>query len=548
MQHFSASRSRLSGKNRSRLRRAVPLVVAAAVLASVTAVQALPTSSSDPYSFFTDADTSAAVLDRDEREVEVGMRFTTSASGTVSAIRFLKAPGSGDTHRVSLWNRKTRIATAVSTNETTSGWQSVSLPSPVTLKAGNVYVVSYHTTRYMATNDYFRTEKRSGPLTAAAIRNGVYAYGQSSFPALTWRSSNYWVDVVFTASAGSTSTTSATSTTSTSTTSTSTTLRPTTTTAPPPTSTTVPTTTTVPLPPAEPDPGVDPKNPDDPSKYTLTCPAWPAVPDQHCTGYKHTGKTYVSLNRNCATARSGEYHFRTPNVVYDGCMFKGIIRMHPEATKVTIKNSLIVGSIEGDGVDYASGGGLFLQDVEITHGATSDVWLFNKPIGDISDYTCIRCHVHHGSSGMMATSNVEIRDSYVHDMTYGPTAHQAAIGISEGSNTKFIHNNLDCTRWNAGPGSIHPEWPQGCSSALSIYNEPRVDNILVQNNQFNTKGHFCVYTGGLDSTGVKFIDNRFGQKYFSTCGYTGPAFSWYPNNEGYVWSGNVWPDGSTVRP
>ncbi|GIJ27069.1 hypothetical protein Vqi01_22310 [Micromonospora qiuiae] len=148
------------------------------------------------YSFFADLDVSRVPTDPDFVPVEVGLRFTSSRDGTLTAVRFLKAEGSGNTHPVSVWTAGRRLATATSTNETSSGWQEVRLPTPVTIKAGEVYVVSYHTTRYRVSENYFTAKASSGPLTTTSDA-GVYAYGESSFPTETYRASNYWVDVVF---------------------------------------------------------------------------------------------------------------------------------------------------------------------------------------------------------------------------------------------------------------------------------------------------------------------------------------------------------------
>ena len=57
--------------------------------------------------------------------------------------------------------------------------------------------------RYSGDNNYFASAGvLNGPLEAlqngVSGGNGVYVYGSSlAFPASTWNSSNYWVDVVF---------------------------------------------------------------------------------------------------------------------------------------------------------------------------------------------------------------------------------------------------------------------------------------------------------------------------------------------------------------
>ena len=58
--------------------------------------------------------------------------------------------------------------------------------------------------RYSVNENYFTSATTRGPLTALQNgtdgANGVYRYGASGFPTTGYRSSNYWVDVVFTTS------------------------------------------------------------------------------------------------------------------------------------------------------------------------------------------------------------------------------------------------------------------------------------------------------------------------------------------------------------
>ena len=103
-----------------------------------------------------------------------------------------------------LWSGTgTLLATATFTNETASGWQQVTLPTPVPITANTTYVASYHTNvgRYAADSSYFASSGvTNGPLAALAnsvTPNGVYLYGSGGFPSQTWNATNYWVDVVF---------------------------------------------------------------------------------------------------------------------------------------------------------------------------------------------------------------------------------------------------------------------------------------------------------------------------------------------------------------
>jgi hypothetical protein len=159
-----------------------------------------PTPSSTTSSLFKSTDVPATVTDNDPNSVELGVKFQTSTTGQVTAIRFYKGPQNTGSHTGHLWNSAgALLATAVFTNETASGWQQINLSSPVTLTAGATYIVSYHSNGFYSSNfNYFAGVHTSGPLTAAAGSNGIYAYGSSTiFPTLSFNSTNYWVDVVF---------------------------------------------------------------------------------------------------------------------------------------------------------------------------------------------------------------------------------------------------------------------------------------------------------------------------------------------------------------
>ena len=145
--------------------------------------------------------TPATITANDTSAVELGVKFTASASGQITGIRFYKGPLNTGTDVADLWSSTgTLLATATFTNERASGWQQVNFSTPVAITAGTTYVASYHTSvgEYSATNNYFTSNVVSGDLTAPAAGNGVYAYGSSDpFPTSTYNASNYWVDVVY---------------------------------------------------------------------------------------------------------------------------------------------------------------------------------------------------------------------------------------------------------------------------------------------------------------------------------------------------------------
>src|SRR6202790_382494 len=169
--------------------------------------KATPTPAPTPSSassLFSPKDVPAVVSENDPTAVEVGVKFQSTAPGTVTAIRFYKGAKNIGSHTGHLWSASGKLLGSVTfTNESASGWQQATLATPVALDAATSYVVSYHTSGfYSADSNFFATAFSNGPLTAAASSasagNGLYAYGQaSSFPTSTYLSTNYWVDVAF---------------------------------------------------------------------------------------------------------------------------------------------------------------------------------------------------------------------------------------------------------------------------------------------------------------------------------------------------------------
>jgi hypothetical protein len=139
----------------------------------------------------------------DSNSVQLGVKFQTSVAGTVTGIRFYKGVNNLSPHVGTLWSATgSLLATATFTNETASGWQQVNLATPVKLTPNTTYIVAYHSNGYYSANtNYFSSAITSGPLTAPASSasggNGLYVYGSSNtFPTNSYKSTNYWVDVV----------------------------------------------------------------------------------------------------------------------------------------------------------------------------------------------------------------------------------------------------------------------------------------------------------------------------------------------------------------
>jgi hypothetical protein len=134
----------------------------------------------------------------DARAVELGVKFTPSKNGYISAIRFYKSAGNTGLHTATLWDSTGRkLGSVVFVNETASGWQTAYFSKPIAVRAGRTYTASYYTTvgHYSLTPSYFATAFTSGYLKVPT-NGGVYRYGTSGLPTTT-SSSNYFVDVIF---------------------------------------------------------------------------------------------------------------------------------------------------------------------------------------------------------------------------------------------------------------------------------------------------------------------------------------------------------------
>ncbi|WP_206687269.1 DUF4082 domain-containing protein, partial [Microbacterium yannicii] len=144
----------------------------------------------------------------DATSVELGMTFTSSISGRVTAIRFYKAAGDTGVHTGTIWSASgTALASVTFQNETAEGWQEAQLSVPVSIVAGTAYTVSYLSPqgKYVYAGNYFGTAAKSGPLTAPATDNGTFVYGSGGTrPQSSWNATNYFVDVKFSGGDGTT--------------------------------------------------------------------------------------------------------------------------------------------------------------------------------------------------------------------------------------------------------------------------------------------------------------------------------------------------------
>ena len=195
--------ARIAGRYKGLLIRGVAVAI---LVASTLLFWAAPANAATDNIFPSTAGP-ASVTSSDTTAGELGVKFTSDVSGSVTGVRFYKGDTTNSgTHYGHLWTATgTQLAQAAFANESASGWQDVSFATPVHISANTVYVASYYAPKghYSYTSNGLSTAQNSPPLHTVANAtspDGVYTYTQTAtgaFPSSTFNATNYWVDVDF---------------------------------------------------------------------------------------------------------------------------------------------------------------------------------------------------------------------------------------------------------------------------------------------------------------------------------------------------------------
>jgi hypothetical protein len=143
---------------------------------------------------------SLAVSDGATANHELGVRFTSTASGQITAIRFWKDSRETGSHVGHIWSASGQLLASVGfVSETASGWQQQSLAAPLAVNANTVYVVTVNTGNayYVTTRNGLATKIVNHELSSIVGNNGVIG-PPGRFPVSDFGASNYFRDVVFT--------------------------------------------------------------------------------------------------------------------------------------------------------------------------------------------------------------------------------------------------------------------------------------------------------------------------------------------------------------
>ena len=462
------------------------VVSVAATVAGTTVASAAPTT----YTMWSSSTTPVVASSSDPRSVELGVRFSTSAAGWVTAVRFYKGAQNTGLHTGRLWNSNGQLLGSVTFSaETGSGWQQASFAKPVQVSAGSTYIASYRAPngRYAADTNALSPgrPKVNNALTAT---QGVYNYG-SGAPTSTWQSANYYVDVAFT------------------------------------TAVTAPVTTTAPTTAATSAPASAPSG---------SCSAAANTPggaDPWGTCWPGPNNTGVRPGTTLTTY-TGPTTISTAGTVIDSKLITGCIVIR--ANNVVIKNSRL--QSKGCFFNILSDNGntgLQLTDVEIDgQGNTSGDSAING-----GGFTCLRCNLHGTIDGAKAQSNVVFQDSYIHDLTNTADSHNDGIQ-SLGTTALTLTHNTIIVKGAATSAVI-----------LSTGSASNMRNIAIKRNLM-AGGAYTVYGGyqkGTDAlskvSNISITENRFSTVIYPRSGAYGPLTS---VDTPVVHTGNIWADGTNA--
>jgi hypothetical protein len=142
----------------------------------------------------------------DNASVELGLRFTPVVEGFATGVRFYKGAGNTGTHTGSLWGPNgQRLAQVTFTGETATGWQTATFTEAVPLTAGQSYTVSYTAPSGRYASEPWAFVYRGVDTGAMQVAGGWGAQPPGVFgaagtmPSSSFRWTNYFVDVAFSA-------------------------------------------------------------------------------------------------------------------------------------------------------------------------------------------------------------------------------------------------------------------------------------------------------------------------------------------------------------
>jgi hypothetical protein len=245
---------------------------------------------------------------------------------------------------------------------------------------------------------------------------------------------------------------------------------------------------------------------------TTTCPL-PAYPSADCTGVP----AGTSLS-----AHGGDLEIGTANAVIDGLDIRGCVRVN--APGVVIRRTRITcsGVAVASFADDYSGGGVILEDVEISCGNANG----STAVGDYN-FTVRRANIHSCENGFDVDGSATIEHNYIHDLIpFDPASDPHTDGAQitpVGRDINIVHNTI-----YAGDGTsaiISPRVSAGV-----------VTNVLIRDNLM-AGGAYTLYCQQ-DGSGNNYqvVNNHFSTRFYPNVGAFG---AWTECGDETQVSGNV---------
>jgi len=173
------------------------------LIAATSCVSALlagtPAAAAPPdRGLFVNADKPRVTAVTSKRSVNLGVKFTSSVSGKITALQIYRGPKQHKTYAGSLWSGGGKLLARVSFRASTKvGWQTAKLKKAVSIKANATYLASYLASggRYPVSTGAFASGFSHDGITVPS-RGGLYYFGSKSRQPTHATASNYFMDVV----------------------------------------------------------------------------------------------------------------------------------------------------------------------------------------------------------------------------------------------------------------------------------------------------------------------------------------------------------------
>lgn len=269
------------------------------------------------------------------------------------------------------------------------------------------------------------------------------------------------------------------------------------------------------------DTSAPPKKPPAGARYDLTsssrCPAYPAFPDETCTGPVGNLTPYEGSNRFFSGELIENVEIRMSEPLFipataDGVIFRNVRFVYTGE----LDGTFAMINIQGTNVTFDNCE--FNGQYKVGRAISSTV--------NGSSITVRNCNIHSTGNGIEASGPLVVEDNYIHEISVAPSTSWHADGIqtadgNTNDNIRIIHNTILA--------------PTPSTSAIFVHGdgEDTAQDVLIQNNLLGG-GSFTMYT--FQGERYKIIDNAFTTRFWPTVGKYG---IWYASANCCDYSGIV---------